>query len=286
MKTIAKILLAALAYVIGTMLSGAMAAALHLPAPSAPPGTTPGMLARNLVLFSPLLIAGAIALSSGLGGRFVVRFAAVFAILYVTVGLNTIVEAAIFSNLITGGIGAMSLHYVLPCAFAAAVLAGSFGSGQPAPSLPRFSVAQWAWRAAVAWLAFPAIYWTFGMCVAPLVTEYYRAGVGGLHIPPIPIIVSTQLLRSPLFLIASLPAILLWTKSRRSLFLSLGIAHAVMVGLFGLAQAYWLPNVLRIAHSIEITFDSFAYAGVLVLLFTRRAEATDAPRAKTATAAS
>jgi hypothetical protein len=47
------------------------------------------------------------------------------------------------------------------------------------------------------------------------------------------------------------------------------------VGLFGLLQGSFLPMTLRIAHSLEIGADSFAYAASLVLLLApRSAEST------------
>jgi hypothetical protein len=45
------------------------------------------------------------------------------------------------------------------------------------------------------------------------------------------------------------------------------MAHAFTVGFYGLVGATFLPMVLRVAHSAEIAGDSFAYAGLLVLLF-------------------
>jgi hypothetical protein len=76
-----------------------------------------------------------------------------------------------------------------------------------------------------------------------------------------------QLLRGSIFLVASLPVVLLWTKSRRAFIVSLGLAYAVSVGIFQLAQADFMPGVMRLVHSIEITADSFAYAAVLGHLF-------------------
>jgi hypothetical protein len=116
------------------------------------------------------------------------------------------------------------------------------------------------------------------MCVGPFVIDYYRQGALWWRIPPVDVILRTQLLRSLLFLGASLPVILLWAGSRRRLILALGLAHAAMVGLNGLSQAYWMPSVPRVLHSLEITADSFAYALVLVWLFF--------PRSRTAIASS
>jgi hypothetical protein len=40
--------------------------------------------------------------------------------------------------------------------------------------------------------------------------------------------------------------------------------------LYGLLGACWFPTVLRVAHSLEITADSFAYAFVVVMLLRTR----------------
>jgi hypothetical protein len=112
------------------------------------------------------------------------------------------------------------------------------------------------------------------MCVGPIVVPYYNAGIAGLKLPHLSLILELQLFRSIIFLAVSLPFIALWKGSRRGLWFALGLTHAVVVGIYGLIGATFLPWVLRITHSVEITCDSFAYAGLLVLLFS-------APAAKT-----
>jgi hypothetical protein len=94
----------------------------------------------------------------------------------------------------------------------------------------------------------------------------YRTGVAGLILPSLAVILPVEVARSVLFLLASVPAIFLWTHSRRALVVALGWAHAVTVGLYGMLRAYWFPTALRVAHSLEITADSFAYAFVIVML--------------------
>jgi hypothetical protein len=131
----------------------------------------------------------------------------------------------------------------------------------------------WSWRIVSGWLAWPAVYLLFGMCIAPIVTPYYSAGFAGLRIPTLGVVVTTQLIRSLPFLITSLFFVALWQGSRRGLWLALGLAHAFTVGFYGLVGATFLPMVLRAVHSVEITCDSFAYAGLLVLLFTAPAAA-------------
>jgi hypothetical protein len=107
--------------------------------------------------------------------------------------------------------------------------------------------------------------------IAPIVVPTYRAGIAGLVLPPLSTIMLVQLVRSPLFLLASLPFLILWKGKRGSLIFSLGLAHWFTVGLFGLLQAHQFSMTLRIAHSLEICADSFAYAALLVLLLSPRA---------------
>lgn len=276
MRAIGKAVLCVILYMAGVILTGVLAGLLHLPTPSLPQGVTPeGMLAA-ITLGTVLLVVGLAPLASQLGGSRIQRAVWLFALIFVAVALNTTIEASVFSNFITIGVPWMCAHYVLPCLFLAAGLVLMFGSTRERSGLASLSPLQWAWRVAVAWLAFPVIYFVFGMCVAPFVTYAYRAGIAGLTIPPIAVIIKTQLLRSALFLGSSLPIVALWSGSRRNLFLIFGLAEAMMVGVASLAQATWFPAVLRMAHSIEITCDSFAYIGVLVLLFAAQKQSAPA----------
>jgi hypothetical protein len=217
-------------------------------------------------------------IASGLGGRFSVRCLALIGLLYVANAVNGAIELSIFSTM--GGERFLLVHFLVCFVATGAALAWLFGSPERVPTMPRVVVPSWAWRVVVAWLAFPIIYLVFGMCVAPFVVGHYQAGELGLRLPPMAVILRTQLLRSLLFLACSLPVIRLWTGSRWRLIFALGMAHAVMVGLYGLSQAYFMPSVLRVAHSLEIIADSFAYAFVLGWLFfpvTRTAAARETP---------
>jgi hypothetical protein len=218
------------------------------------------------MLFGSLvLIVGVVPIASGLGGRFPTRWLALGLMLYLATGVNTVVELSIFGT--EGGRRYLLVFYFLCFVVTAAVLAKQYGSQHSAPQLPRLGTGQWVWRVAVAWLSFPVIYFLFGLCVAPFVIPIYQAGVVGLRIPPLDVIMRTQLLRRFLFLASSLPVILLWTRSRRRLILALGWADTAMVGLYGLSQASFMPPVLRVLHSLEIAADSFVYALILVWLF-------------------
>ena len=183
-----------------------------------------------------------------------------------------------FTHFLDHGIAAATVYYVLLAVFVGTALGWLFGAPRPPVGLPHRRWLAWTPRVAAVWLAWPVIYFFFGMCVSPIVVPYYHAGIAGLRIPSMSVIVAVQLIRSPIFLVSTLPFVALWKGSRRGLWLTLGVAHAFTVGLYGLVGATFLPMVLRIAHSLEIAGDSFAYAGLVVLLFA-------APAAKAAPAA-
>jgi hypothetical protein len=67
-------------------------------------------------------------------------------------------------------------------------------------------------------------------------------------------------------LLTALPLLAMWTGSRRGLVVTLGLASWVLVGLYGMLQAFWLPGPLRVAHSVEILADSIGYAWALTAL--------------------
>jgi len=286
MKFIGKTLLCAVAFIVATIVSGAILTALRLKPPVMPAGaTTAGELAW-MPVGCVVLAIGMAPLAAGLGGRFPIRYAALAVLLFVANGVNQTIELTIFSTM--GGQAFLIVYSLIVVAVGAAALAWLFASPEPIPSLPRMAASSWAWRVLVAWLAFPVIYLAFGMCVGPFVIGYYKSGAMGLQLPSMDVILRTQLLRSLLFLACSLPVIRLWTGSRRRLIFALGLAHAALVGLYGLSTAYFLPAVMRTLHSVEITADSFVYVLVLGLLFfprTRTAVASTVTSAPITTAA-
>ena len=281
-----RIVVAAAAYVVGNIIMGVLAPTLHLPAYKPLGGETAHHAALLMLLASPLLIVGLLPLAAHLKGTWSQRCAAIGALIYVILGLNTLIEAKVFTNVLTGSPWLASLQWILPALLTAAAITYNFGEVQSADgALDRLATSGLLWRVPVAWLIWPVIYIFFGMCVGPFVLHYYQAQSGalGLHIPSAAVIFRTQLLRSAFFLAASLPAIVLWTKSRGRLIFALGLAHAMTVGIFPLVQASFFPMTLRIAHGLEISGDSFAYAAVLGLLFVRSVK-SNKPAAQAAAA--
>ncbi len=280
---ILKGIFAGLLFALGSVVTGMLAAAAHVAIPNFNPASV-NQQTMFLMFFltCPLIGLGLALLARGIQGSWAIRWAVLALFLLLCLGVNTIIEMRIFTiALAHGGSGTLIVSFVLPAILCAMLLATIRNGETSEPPVSEtvsvffaaHSMTSWLWRFILAILAFPVAYLVFGMIAAPFVVDYYRHGIAGLVLPPMSIILPTQIVRSAIFLIASLPFIVLWKKSRGSLIFSLGLAHWVVVGLFGLVQALWFPPVLRVAHSLEIGADSFAYAAALVfLLFPRKSE--------------
>jgi len=264
--------LCAAAYVAGITASAALLRMGGLPLPELPEQAEEQTLALCLAVGSLVLAMGLAPLARRLQGPYWVRWAAVAGLCYVCLGVNTPIEAALFTHL--GGMTAIPVFSIAPCLLFAAVTTLLFGpADRGGPLLPRTRrffadrpTGEWMWRVAAAIGAFPIIYWTFGSMIAPLVRPYYEQGQFALALPGAGEIILVQLLRSVLFLVAALPILVLAAGSRRNLILALGLAFYILVGLFGMIQMYWLAPTLLVLHNVEILADSMVYALALVLL--------------------
>jgi hypothetical protein len=268
MKNLMKLLACWVAFGVCFVVDGMIVRLLHLHLNSSPDQTPESIRLVWLAVAGGLLILGMWPMARGLASSGRSRAAVLASFLFLALGINTLIEGVIYTSAFDGAIASSLLTYVLMALFVGSALGVGFGkAGNPTGFTERRWIA-WARRGAVALLAWPMIYFFFGMCIAPIVLPVYQSGlIPGLHIPPVGVILEVQLVRSAIFLAASLPLMALWKGSRRGLWLTLGLAHTVAVGIYGLVAATFMPAVLRITHSVEITCDSFAYAGLLVLLF-------------------
>ena len=267
-----KAIVCGIAFMVGQMFGGAVTGALGLPPPVMPQGVDLKQMATVSTIASPLfgLLIGPLA--AGLGVGFVARWLVLSLFIWVAYGVNTGLEAQIFTSFGTWySIAAMSvlpallLGLVLALLFRPCCQVGPFGA-----RARRFFAARragaWAWRLAAAVLAFPVIYFVFGLMVTPFVVSYYQSGAAGLHLPATGVLLGVLLLRSTLFMLCALPVLIAWAGHRGRLVIALGMALWVTVGLFGMVVASWMPQAIRGPHAIEIGADSFAHAAALVLL--------------------
>jgi hypothetical protein len=272
MKTILKLAGCWAAYFVALVVSFAVVGALKLHT-NPPLDNLPATVRMLLALAAgAVLVAGLFPMVRGLAGGAATRMAAMINFLLLALALNTMIEASFFSTIQNGAISADGVYYACLVALTGGALGLLFGDRAGGAGLRHAGVVDWIGRGLIAWLSWPVIYFVFGMCVAPVVMQYYKA-LSWLRIPPVGTIIGIQLVRSLIFLASSLPLIALWKGSRQGLWLSLGLAHAAAVGWFGLVQATFFPMAMRVAHTLEITADSFAYAGLLVVLFSWVGEA-------------
>lgn len=278
MRTILRIAICWVAFAAALLLSGVISGILHLPAVPMPGNTPPQTMFLAQLVAGLVLVVGIFPLARGLAASAPLRAFAIGSFILLALGVNGMIEAKMFTHFLDNGIAPASVFYAFLAILLGVALGWSFGSQQQAAGLPHRSWLAWIPRVAAVWFAWPVIYFFFGACVSPIVVPYYNAGIAGLRIPALSTILAVQLVRSVIFLAASLPFIALWKGSRRSLWLTLGLAHAFTVGLYGLVGATFLPMILRVSHSVEIACDSFAYAGLLVLLFAAPAAANASAR--------
>ncbi|MBN1641464.1 MAG: hypothetical protein JXA09_09530 [Anaerolineae bacterium] len=272
-----KLPLASAAFMIGLTVSGMLLPLLGLEAPALPDGVDAETIGLAFALGSLLFGLALALLARGLCGSFTVRWLSLSLMMWVAYAINNVVEGAIYSTFsATSGASSMlytALSLLLPAMGQAAVVAALFKlpakESRARLRLSTWSPSGWAWRLAIALIAFPVIYFVFGVMVEPIVGAYYEQGQFELALPPLWVIIPVQLLRSAGFCLVSLPPILLWGRGRTALILSLGLALFVFVGGFSMATTYWFPWQLRVVHSLEILVDEMLYALVLGLLFVR-----------------
>lgn len=129
---------------------------------------------------------------------------------------------------------------------------------------------EWIWRLGLAAISFMPIYIFFGELVLPLTGDYYQQEMYELQMPGWEQIIPILFIRSVLFFLVCFPIIVMWQRSRLSLFYRLGFALFILIGFLYLISAYWLPLSIRIPHALEILGSSYVHAGVLVGLLMRK----------------
>ncbi len=272
--TMGKILLGGLAFFAGMLFGGMLAGALGMAVPALPAGADATTLMQFQLLSGFLFSCTLAFIARGLNGGFVIRWLLLAFFSWIVFSFNTYLEAAIFTAYEAASAYTLLMQY-FAVALSSALIAGLFPAaqqGMPVRTQVRvfvsqYGLAQWAVRLAGALAIFPIIYIFFGRLAEPFVRTYYEGQMAGLALPGWGDILPTLFLRSLLFLLASLPLIILWQESRRSLFITLGAALFMLVGGLYLLQSTWFPATMRIVHSLEILADSFIYSGVLSILF-------------------
>jgi hypothetical protein len=269
-----KLLVCSLAFILGAMIGGTVAALLGLQQPPMPEGVDSSFAFLLLLLESPVMALALALVARGLGGGRLSRALTLSFFTWVAYTLNTAIESLVFTTTTVSGALFTTVSFLVPSILCGTAVALLFPSGVKGTSLAatakeffaRRTLGAWIWRIGVAAVAFVPIYLFFGSLVAPLTAEYFQQNMFGLRQPSQSEMLVVLLVRSVLFLLACLPIVIMWHRSNWSLFLSLGFALFVLVGFLYMLGAYYMPLTVRLPHTLEILADSFAYAGVLMLL--------------------
>lgn len=278
-KYIWKIVLCTLSLMVGTMAGGMLSTALQLEQPKIPAVVDLRLLGIYTFAAGVVLSIALAELSRQLRGNRWVHFAATAWFAFAWLGINNTIEASIFTTI--GGWPSMVVTMQFPCLFVAGAIALLFGGRESEASFfdglrqlfANRTTAQWTIRLSAALLAFPIVYFTFGMPVGLIVGDYYRNHAFGLQFPALNVVMGMQLIRGTFALLATLPILITWPWSRRRFVWIFGLSLFVVSGLYGLIQAYWIPWTLRSVHIVEFLLDSLAYAWLLAVLLLSRAPA-------------
>lgn len=232
-----------------------------------------GISVLYLVIGSIALAIGLAPLARRLRGVYWMRWLILGAFMFFSLGVNNAIETLIFFS----AKGALLLIpiYFWPCVLCAGAVTFLFKPLHEGDSISatasRFfagcTLDQWIWRFFAAIVSFPLAYLVCGLIVSPIVLEYYKDVALGLVIPDMGVILSAQFIRSVLFLLASIPILIVWSGNRLQLIMLLGVAFFLFMGI---AVTYWFPPILRVTHSIEVLAGSLIYAWLLVKLLVQK----------------
>jgi hypothetical protein len=231
-----------------------------------------------LLLSGLLYVAVMTPLARRVGYRPFPRFLAVFVPLYVTGTLTDLLEAAVYTTLLTPGklIAALIIE-ALPILLITAIIVSVIPATPEARLAPRFgqvmrerSWVSWLWRIVLAGAPYALIYLLFATVVAPIEHAYYSdpAFIASLHtrVPSTQVTVLLEAGRGILFVLAVLPVIAVMRHSRWStgLYIAvLGAALEAWIPLLG--QASW-PVMMRVGNVLELTADACGRALLIALL--------------------
>jgi hypothetical protein len=275
-----KLPLCGMAFFIGMALGGGLLPALGLQPPEMPVGTDATTIALWFLLGSMLLALTLSFVSRYLNVKGLIRWSILFALTWGIGAVGMVLESFFFmeTRAVASTISALFtiLNFLLPSLFLSGMVAFLFRPDAIEPRLiAAFSAQEWLWKLLLALLAYPLVYFTFGLLVQPFVMEYYTQGQYELTAPTWGQLIPLQLVRSTLFLLVYLPAIRRWQGSRRSLWLALGVSFFVLTAFMAVITAYWFPWQMRLFHGLELLADGMVYVGVLVWLFVPVLSETD-----------
>jgi hypothetical protein len=204
----------------------------------------------------------------------------VWLVLFVVQQFNNVVEGYFFTNLyrsVSIFLGAVFLS--LLTTLVEAVMAGALFLPEPhdralvselSSYLKDRSSASWAWRIAVASVAYFPIYFFFGALISPFVVPYYTNPSLGLRIPPFTVMIPLEFFRGVLYVLSLLPIFAAIKATRRTSYAVIACILYVPGALVPIILNRSLPSSIVPFHLVEILADSVVYGAFTTYFLGRK----------------
>ena len=131
------------------------------------------------------------------------------------------------------------------------------------------SVMSWVWRFFLVWLLFYVLTMIIGIVAYPFTKPYLDDAMNtlGMVIPSMGTLLLITQFRSLIYILVTLPFIILWKSSKKELFLYLALINVIQYPLLGDGLAYWWPVMYRLTDGIvlvlQVTIMSWLYVTLL-----------------------
>ena len=273
-----KSLLGGVAFFTGMVITGMTLPRLGFQPPAIPAGTDANSIAFWFFAGSIIVAFVLSFVTTHLRATWYVRWMLLFSMIWVIAAACMVIESIFFIK--TGAVASLfnTLHtllsFLLPSLFLSGALTLLFRPGAPEGNelagvlafVHSRKSSQWLWRATAVWLAYPPVYFAFGLLVEPFIREFYTQSAYELTLPSWGQLILLQLVRSLLLLLVCLPIAIVWRGSKTQCWLALSFSVFALSAFMAVMTSYWFPWQLRLYHGIELWLDALIYTGILVIL--------------------
>ncbi len=131
------------------------------------------------------------------------------------------------------------------------------------------STLSWVWRFLLVWISFYIVTMIISIVALPFTGQYLDDSVNtlGMVVPSMGMIFAITQFRSLIYILVTLPLVIFWSSSKRSLFLYLALILIIQYPLLGDGLAYFWPAMYRLTDGIvlalQVCIMSWLYATLL-----------------------
>ena len=131
------------------------------------------------------------------------------------------------------------------------------------------STLSWVWRFFLVWISFYVVTMIMGIVALPFTGKYLDDPLNtlGMVVPSMGMIFAITQFRSLIYILVTLPLIIFWSSSKKSLFLYLALILIIQYPLLGDGLAYFWPAMYRLTDGIvlalQVTIMSWLYVTLL-----------------------